>query len=70
MNEALQHLRREKHRRTKDLVVEPATQPIDPVEEDEHATVVRQALQTIDPELRAIFTLKEESGLSCCGIAA
>tara|TARA_R110002073_G_scaffold36582_13_gene106531 strand:+ start:2419 stop:2973 length:555 start_codon:yes stop_codon:yes gene_type:complete len=68
-NEALQHLRREKHRRTKDLVVEPATQPTDSVEQNEREAVVRQALEAIDPELRAIFTLKEESGLSYHEIA-
>jgi RNA polymerase sigma-70 factor (ECF subfamily) len=32
--------------------------------------MVRQALDQLDPELRAIFTLKEESGLSYQEIAA
>ncbi|TWU22385.1 ECF RNA polymerase sigma factor SigE [Novipirellula galeiformis] len=63
-NEALQHLRREKHRRTKELLVEPTIQPADRLEQSERAVIVRQALEAIDPELRAIFTLKEESGLS------
>jgi|TARA_R110002072_G_scaffold101123_2_gene222802 RNA polymerase sigma-70 factor (ECF subfamily) len=69
-NEALQHLRREKHRRTKELVVEPAADQTDDVEQDERATMVRSALDQLDPELRAIFTLKEEGGLSYQEIAA
>jgi RNA polymerase sigma-70 factor (ECF subfamily) len=69
-NEALQHLRREKHRRTKELVVEPTADRTDRVEEDERATMVRSALDQLDPELRAIFTLKEESGLSYHEIAS
>lgn len=68
-NEALQHLRREKHRRTKELVVEPAIQATDHVEQDERVAMVRQALAQLDLELRAIFTLKEESGLSYQEIA-
>jgi RNA polymerase sigma-70 factor (ECF subfamily) len=69
-NEALQHLRREKHRRTKELIVEPAMQATDHVEQDERVAMVRQALDQLDPELRVIFTLKEESGLSYQDIAA
>ncbi|TWU39870.1 ECF RNA polymerase sigma factor SigE [Novipirellula aureliae] len=68
-NEALQHLRREKHRRTKELVVEPTARHIDQVEQYERAATVRTALDRLDPELRAIFTLKEESGLSYQEIA-
>ncbi|PHQ35087.1 RNA polymerase sigma factor [Rhodopirellula bahusiensis] len=69
-NEALQHLRREKHRRTKELVVEPTADQTDHVEQDERVAMVRTALDQLDPELRAIFTLKEESGLSYQEIAA
>lgn len=69
-NEALQHLRREKHRRTSELLVEPTTRHSDSVEQDERAHLVRQALAALDPELRAIFTLKEENGLSYQEIAA
>lgn len=69
-NEALQHLRREKHRRTKELVVEPTARQADHVDQDERAAMVRTALDQLDPELRAIFTLKEESGLSYQEIAA
>lgn len=68
-NEALQHLRREKRRRTSELVVEPTTQPENNIEQDERACQLRQALNALDPELRAIFTLKEESGLSYQEIA-
>ncbi|QDV85759.1 ECF RNA polymerase sigma factor SigE [Stieleria magnilauensis] len=68
-NEALQHLRREKHRRTKELMVEPAIEATDQVEQDERVAMVRQALDQLDPELWAIFTLKEESGLSYQEIA-
>jgi len=69
-NEALQHLRREKHRRTKELVVEPTVRHADHVDQDERAAMVRTALDQLDSELRAIFTLKEESGLSYQEIAA
>ncbi|WP_231746155.1 RNA polymerase sigma factor [Rosistilla oblonga] len=68
-NEALQHLRREKHRRTKQLIVEPTMLATDHVEQDERIAMLRQALDQLDPELRAIFTLKEESGLSYQEIA-
>lgn len=68
-NEALQHLRREKHRRTSELVVEPTTQQNDSIEQDERAQLVREALAALDPELRAIFTLKEENGFSYQEIA-
>ena len=69
-NEALQHLRREKHRRTSELVVEPTTRQNDSIEQDERAQLVRQALAALDPELRAIFMLKVENGLSYQEIAA
>lgn len=69
-NEALQHLRREKHRQTSQLVVEPTTHRDNPAEQDERAHLVRQALAALEPELRAIFTLKEENGLSYQEIAA
>ncbi|QDV55392.1 RNA polymerase sigma factor [Rosistilla oblonga] len=68
-NEALQHLRREKHRRTKQLIVEPAMQATDHLVHDERVAMLRQAMDQLDPELRAIFTLKEESGLSYQEIA-
>ena len=69
-NEALQHLRREKLRRTRELAVEPTIRQADHLEQDERAAMLRNALDQIDPELRAIFTLKEESGLSYQEIAA
>ncbi len=69
-NEALQHLRREKRRRTRELVVEPTVKATNHIECGERAAMVRQALEQLDPELRAIFTLKEESGLSYRDLAA
>lgn len=68
-NEALQQLRREKLRRTSELMVEPMTRQNDFIEQDERARLVHQALAALDPELRAIFTLKEENGLSYQEIA-
>lgn len=68
-NEALQFLRRSKYRRTKELVVEPIVCDPDPVEQQERAALVRGALDQLDPELRAIFTLKEENRLSYQEIA-
>lgn len=67
--EALQYLRREKHRPTRELVVEPSTRQNGLAEQDEGVHLVRQALEVLDPELRAIFTLKEEIGLSYQEIA-
>ncbi|WP_145354953.1 RNA polymerase sigma factor [Roseimaritima multifibrata] len=69
-NEALQYLRREKRRRTSELVVEPTTQQPDLVVQEERASQVHQALAALDPELRAIFILKEENQLSYQEIAA
>ncbi len=69
-NEALQHLRRERHRRTKELVVEPAIQETDHIAQNERDAMVRQALGQLDPELRAILSLKEDSGLPYQEIAA
>jgi RNA polymerase sigma-70 factor (ECF subfamily) len=68
-NEALQHLRREKHRRTKELTVESAMDATDHAERDERVAMVQAALNQLAPELRAIFTLREESGLSYQEIA-
>jgi RNA polymerase sigma-70 factor (ECF subfamily) len=51
-------------------MIEPMTGQDDHVEQEECASQVRQALAALDPELRAIFTLKAENGLSYLEIAA
>ena len=52
-NEALQHLRREKHRRTKELIVEPAMGATDQVEQDERVEMVRHALDQLGRSSRS-----------------
>lgn len=69
-NEALQHLRREKHRRMRELAADPASRETDQVEQEERVAMVRNALDQLDPELRAIFTLREGNGLSYQDLAA
>ncbi len=69
-NEALQHIRREKHRQTLELTEDPQSDLGNSREQDERAHLVRQALAALAPDLRAIFTLKEENGLSYQEIAA
>lgn len=70
VNESLQHLRREKRRQTQTLAVDPAQHLPDRLLESEQAALVQQALERIDPELRAILMLKEEERLSYREIAA
>lgn len=68
-NEALQHLRRQQRRESPGLAVEPAEEAPDGLVEREQATLLQQALLRIDPQLRAILSLKEERGLSYREIA-
>lgn len=69
-NEALQHLRREKVRRTQPLQYDIAKAPPDPAETRDQVRQLRQALAKLSPESRAVFTLKEELGLSYREIAS
>jgi RNA polymerase sigma-70 factor (ECF subfamily) len=68
-NEALQSLRRAKHRKTEPLLSDPPS--IDSSRSDRNETIemVHQALRQLDPQLRTILSLKEDSCLSYQEIA-
>lgn len=69
VNEALQHLRREKHRKARSLVFEPEDASTRRMEVSEEVSRLRKAIDQLDPELCAVFTLKEDAGLSYREIA-
>ncbi len=68
VNEALQHLRRDRHRRHRTLDWEPVddSQLLNNAEQRE---MLQRALQRLDPELRTIFLLREMEELSYDEIA-
>lgn len=68
-NEALQHLRRTKLQAVQPLVTEPSTSDTNRLMESEQVQMLEVALSRIDPELRAILSLKEEQNLSYREIA-
>ncbi len=68
-NEALQHLRQKKRHAAQPLVAEPSASDPNRLMESEKVQMLELALSRIDPELRAIISLKEEQGLSYRGIA-
>ena len=68
-NEALQSLRKSKRHATQELLSEPAVIFDNPVEAAEDIRLVQHALGQLSPELRAIISLKEDSGLSYQEIA-
>ena len=68
-NEALQHLRRKKRHAMQPLVAEPSASDPNRLMESEKLQMLEVALSRIDPELRAILSLKEEQGLSYREIA-
>ncbi len=68
-NEALQHLRRKKRQSVLPLVTEPSASDPNRLMESEKLQMLELALSRIDPELRAILSLKEEQSLSYHEIA-
>ena len=68
-NEALQHLRRKKRQTAQPLVAEPSASDPSRLMESEKIQMLQAALSRIDPELRAILSLKEEQNLSYREIA-
>ena len=62
-NEALQHLRRQKRHVVGPLVWEPAADDPDPLIKSEESRLLQVALSRLEPELRAIFLLKEQQKL-------
>ncbi len=68
-NKALQHLRRKQRHAVQPLVAEPSVNDPNRLMELEQFQMLELALSRIDPELRAIISLKEEQGLSYREIA-
>jgi len=69
VNEALQFLRREQRRRVFTLEFEPQASGTNSVEMSERLDRLRTAIGQLDPELRAVITMKEDAGLSYREIA-
>ena len=69
LNEALQYLRKQKRQTTAPFVLEPVTVDDDLLIKSEESQLVEVALERIDPELRAVFLLKEQQGCSYRDIA-
>lgn len=68
-NEALQHLRKQKKQTTAPYVLEPVAVDDDRLIRNEESQLIQAALERLEPELRAIFLLKEQQGLSYYDIA-
>lgn len=68
-NEALQHLRKQKRQCTAPFDLEPVTVDDDRLTRSEESQLVEAALERLEPELRAVFLLKEQQGLSYRDIA-
>lgn len=64
VNEAMQHLRRKRRRRWSVLNWEPEVSEPDRHRQTENRELLDQALAGIEPELRAVFVLREVEGLS------
>lgn len=69
VNEALQHLRKGKRWKFQPLSQEPVSHHKPEAEYDEHQELLNHALTRVEPELRAIFTLRQVEGLSYREIA-
>ncbi len=69
VNEALQHLRKEKRRRWQPLLVDPVGPNVSLAEGRECQELLERAMEQIDPDLRAVFLLREVEGLSYAQLA-
>lgn len=69
MNEALQHLRKERRWKHQPLTHEPMSRNNREDEQTEGKDVLEQALARLEPELRSLFVLREVEGLSYREIA-
>jgi RNA polymerase sigma-70 factor (ECF subfamily) len=68
-NEALQHLRKRHRWDFQNLASEPVSHHRPESERGEHKELLDQALLKVEPELRAIFVLREVEGLAYREIA-
>ncbi len=69
MNEALQHLRKERRRNHQPLTHEPMSEHKREDEQSDDRDVLEQALARLEPELRSLFVLREVERLSYRAIA-
>ena len=69
-NEALQYLRKRKRWTFETLAVEPASSRASKTDRNEHSELLEAALGRLEPELRAVFILKELERLSYRDIAS
>ncbi len=68
-NEALQHLRKGRRWKFQPLTQEPVSRHASEEDRNENKELIERALSKIDPELRAIFVLREIEGLTYREIA-
>lgn len=69
VNECLQHIRREKPKSHQPLKHEPADREIERTEQFEQQELINTALGRLEPDLRAIFLLREFEGQNYAEIA-
>lgn len=69
VNEALQYLRKQKRQTTTAFVLEPQTVDDDQLVKSEQSQLIESALRRLEPELRAVFLLKEQQGCTYREIA-
>lgn len=69
VNEALQYLRKQKRQSTATFDLEPTTVDDDSLLRSEQSQLIETALERLEPELRAVFLLKEQQGCSYRDIA-
>ncbi len=69
MNEALQHLRKERRWNHQPLMHEPMSEHTSEDEQSDDRDVLEQALSRLEPELRSLFVLREVERLSYREIA-
>ena len=70
VNEAMQHLRRRRTRRSTVLNWEPQEATLDRCRQSEMRELLDSGLEQIEPELRSVFVLREVEGLSYEAIGA
>ena len=69
VNEALQHIRRRKRNRSNTMIEDAVAAPVIPQLDSELASDLERALERIDPDLSAVFILREKKELSYREIA-
>lgn len=70
VNECLQHLRRNGRQRVNPLMHDPVDRFAGSTQQSEHAELLDRSLQRLEPDLRAMFLLREVENLSYREIAS